>query len=66
MKKRRRFKQTLFLEQRLADQAKHLREKAELLPPGAVRDAAMRRVRQAEAASHISEWLKSPGLSAPT
>lgn len=63
--KRRRFKQTLPLEERLAGEAKRLREAAELLPPGPVREAALRKARQAETGSHMSEWLKSPGLRAP-
>ena len=59
---RRRVKQTKSLEDRLADQAKQLLVEAQLLPPGPVREAAIRRARQAEIASHISEWLRSPGL----
>jgi hypothetical protein len=35
------------------------------LPPGALRDAALRRARQAETGSHVSEWLRSPGLRSP-
>lgn len=62
---RRRFKQTITLEQRLADEARRLREEAELLPHGPVHDAALRRARQAETGSHMSEWLSSPGLQAP-
>ena len=64
--KRRRFNQTKALEERLADEAKRLREQAQLVPPGAVRDAIMRRARLAEAASHKSDWLRSPGLRSPT
>jgi hypothetical protein len=62
---RRRFKQTETLEQRLADEAKSLREKAKLLPPGAVKEAALRKARQIEIASHITDWLRSPGLQPP-
>jgi hypothetical protein len=62
---RRRFKQTLSLEKRLAEEAKRLREEAKLLPPGAVREALLRRARQAETGSHMSEWLSSPGLQPP-
>jgi hypothetical protein len=65
MIKRRRFKQIMSLEERLADEAKHLREEAELLPPGPSREAVLRRARQAETGSHVSEWLRSPGLQAP-
>ena len=62
---RRRVKQTRTLEERLADEVKRLREQAKLLPPGAVRDTLLRRARQAETASHMSEWLRSPGLQPP-
>lgn len=65
MQKRRRFKQTSSLEERLAEQASRLREEAELLPHGPVRDEALRRARQAETGSHMSEWLRSPGLQPP-
>jgi hypothetical protein len=59
------FNQIEPLEVRLADEAKKLREKAKLLPPGAVRDETIRRARQAETGSRISEWLRSPGLQPP-
>ena len=62
---RRRFKQTKSLEERLAEEAKRLREEAKLLPPGAVREALLRRARQAESGSHMTEWLTSPGLRPP-
>jgi hypothetical protein len=62
---RRRFKQTQSLEERLADEAKLLRAEAKLLPPGAARDALIRRARQAETGSHMSEWLRSPELQPP-
>ncbi|QHP71256.1 hypothetical protein EI171_30580 [Bradyrhizobium sp. LCT2] len=65
MQRRRRFKQILSLEERLAEQARRLREEAESLPPGPVRDEALRRARQAETGSHLSEWLRSPGLQPP-
>nr|WP_082649980.1 hypothetical protein [Bradyrhizobium lablabi] len=66
MQQRRRFKQTQSLEERLADEAKRLREQAELLPPGPLRDAVERKARQAETDSHVSEWLRSPGLQSPS
>jgi len=65
MAERRRFKQIHSLEERLADEAKRLREEAELLPPGAVRDTVLRKARRAETGSHVSEWLRSPGLQVP-
>ena len=65
MQQRRRFKQSDLLEERLAEEAKRLREEARLLPPGAVRDEMIRKARQAETGSHMSEWLRSPGLRPP-
>ena len=65
MQRRRRFTQILNLEERLAEEAKRLRDEAEMLPHGSVRDAALRRARQAETGSHMSEWLRSPGLRSP-
>jgi hypothetical protein len=63
---RRRFKHAEALEIRLAEEAQRLREEAKLLPPGAKREALLRRARQAETGSHMSEWLASPGLQPPT
>jgi hypothetical protein len=62
---RRRTKQIQSLEDRLAEEAKLLREKAKLLPPGAARETLLRKARQAETGSHISEWLRSPELQPP-
>ncbi|QOZ72596.1 hypothetical protein WN72_44670 [Bradyrhizobium arachidis] len=59
---RRHFKQIQSLEERLSEQAKRLRTEAKLLPPGAARDQMIRKARQAETASHMNEWLTSPGL----
>lgn len=65
MPERRRVKQTSSLEVRLVEEARRLREEAELLPHGPVRDEALRKARQAETGSHISEWLDSRGLKPP-
>jgi hypothetical protein len=62
---RRRFRQTQSLEARLAEEAKRLRKVAKLLPPGPERDEMIRKARQAETGSHMSEWLRSPGLQQP-
>jgi hypothetical protein len=62
---RRRFKPTDTLEERLAQEAKRLRDEAKLLRPGAARDDLLRKARQAETGSHMSEWLRSPGLHPP-
>lgn len=65
MQKRRRFKQIQSLEVRLADEAKRLRKEAKSLPPGIRKEALLRKARQAETGSHISEWLRSPGMQPP-
>jgi hypothetical protein len=62
---RRRFKQPDLLEDRLAEEAKRLREHAKLLKPGAARDELIRKAEQAETGAHMSEWLRSPGLRPP-
>jgi hypothetical protein len=62
---RRRFKHEASIEERLAKHARRLREQARALAPGKERDGLIRRARQAEIASHISEWITSPGLAAP-
>jgi hypothetical protein len=62
---RRRTKQTQSLEERLAEEAKRLREQAKTLPPCSKREELIRKARQAETASHMTDWLTSPGLQAP-
>lgn len=57
---RRRFKQSRSLEERLDAEAKRLRDEARSLPPGAAREAALRKARQTETASHMNAWLASP------
>jgi hypothetical protein len=66
VKLRTRVKHTLTFEERLAAEAKRSREAAAREPPGStLREQFLRRARQAEAASHMSEWLRSPGLQSP-
>jgi hypothetical protein len=50
-------------EQRLAQEA--LRERIKSLPHGRERELLSRKARQLETASHITEWLSSPGLKPP-
>jgi hypothetical protein len=59
--RRRRFKQMQSLEQ----EAKRLRDEAKLLPPGAARDEAFRKARQAEMVFRVNKWPTSPGLQPP-
>lgn len=62
---RRRFKQTLSLEERLAQAAARMREEAKELPPGPEREALLKKARQTDTGAHVSEWLSSPGLQPP-
>jgi hypothetical protein len=66
MRKRRRFKQFRKLEDRLTKEASRLRDEAKSMMPGAERDRLIRRAQQAETTSQMSEWLRSPGVRAPT
>jgi hypothetical protein len=66
MPTRRRFRQASTLEERLAEDTDQLREQAKLLPPGKELDEVLKRIRQNETAAHMTEWLNSPGLKAPT
>jgi hypothetical protein len=65
MAQRNRIIQSTSLEVRLSQEAKRLREEALQLPPGVAREELIRKARQAETASHMSEWLASPGLQPP-
>lgn len=68
MDKRRRFRRSRSLEERLTKKIERLREMAELL---SARDEALRKARRAELGSQVSEWLrfvqlpKSHALSDP-
>jgi hypothetical protein len=53
------------LQDRLALHALRLKDEANALRPGPERDAIIRRARQAENASHVNDWLSSPGLQPP-
>jgi hypothetical protein len=62
---RNRFKQTTPLGDRLAYEAERLRQNARTVPVGQERERLLRKARQLETASHINEWLSSPGLQSP-
>jgi hypothetical protein len=53
------------LQDRVALHALRLKEEAQALRPGPERDDMMRRARHAETASHVDDWLSSPGLRPP-
>jgi len=62
MKKRRHVKQTLTLEERLAEDTAQLREQARKMKPGVALDYIEMRIRQNECAAQFTEWLRSsPG-----
>jgi hypothetical protein len=64
---RKRVNHTATFEERLAQEAIKFKAAAEKQPPGSMaRELLLRRARQAEAAAHINEWLRSPGLRPPT
>jgi hypothetical protein len=65
MRQRRRSRQTSSLDQRLAQESQNLRKQAEGMPAGIPRDDLLRKARQAETASHVLEWVSSPGLKTP-
>ena len=62
---RKRFTQTISLGDRLAEEAERLRQQARTVPAGKDRQSLLRKARQLETASHINEWLSSPGLQTP-
>ena len=52
-------------EQCLAQEALRVNEQIKSLPHGRERELLSRKARQLETASHITEWLSSPGLKPP-
>jgi hypothetical protein len=65
MQQRRRVKQVVALEVRLAEEARRLREQAKSFSPGADQDLILRKARQCETGARMSEWLQSPELKPP-
>lgn len=53
------------LQDRLQLEANRLQLEADTLPHGPERDAIIRKARQLQTASHMDEWLSSPGLQPP-
>jgi hypothetical protein len=53
------------LDERLAQEAKRLKEAAKSLKPGKRRQEIMRKAQQAEMAAGITFWISSPGLPPP-
>ena len=65
MKIRRRFKQAATLEERLANEAKRLRDEAKKLPPGPEQAELLRKARENEMVAEVAGWITSPGLQPP-
>lgn len=65
VKRRRRFKQTTTLAERLTQEASRLRERARSLSPGPEQALLWRKVRQAETALRIDAWLALPQDAPP-
>ena len=61
---RRRSKPHSFVEQLSREKARLQAQLADL-SGGAERDTLIEKIRQIETASHINEWLSSPGLKPP-
>ena len=55
-------RQATTLEERLAEEAKRLRDKAKTLPP-VEREQALRKARQIETACHVNDWINSPAFN---
>nr|WP_249147719.1 hypothetical protein [Bradyrhizobium sp. AUGA SZCCT0177] len=52
-------------EDRIAAEKARLEAQATKLKPGPQKEVLLRKIRQLETASHINEWLSSPGLQPP-
>ena len=59
------FKQQTTLQDRVIEWAEEVRHQAVALPPGPDRDMLLKKVRQAETALHLEDWVNSPGLQPP-
>jgi hypothetical protein len=53
-------------EENIAAEKAKLEAQIAQLKPGPQMDAVRKKIRQLETASHMSEWLSSPGLQTPT
>ena len=65
-KKRRRVRQTVALEDRLALRARDDRERARSIPPGKEREDLLSRIRRTGEATRMAEWLTTPSSKRKT
>jgi hypothetical protein len=56
----------LRFDRRLAKELAAVQKQADKLPPGPEKDALHTKVTQSDVASHVNDWLASPGLRPPT
>jgi hypothetical protein len=54
------------IEQMWHEQSEATKEEAAKLPYGRLKEQMLRMARQLETASHINQWVSSPGLRPPT
>ena len=52
-------------EENIAAEKAKLEAQIATLKPGPQRDELLKKIRQLETASHMSEWLSSPGFQSP-
>jgi hypothetical protein len=64
-KRRPRSSQDQSFQDRLIAFATDARERAAKLRPGLEQDDLLRKARQADTASHLDQWVNSPGLRPP-
>jgi hypothetical protein len=60
--KRNRTKHDQSLQQRLLKWAENARDRARRMPPGKDREMLLRRAKQSEVTSSLTEWLTAPGI----
>jgi hypothetical protein len=53
-------------EAQIVAEKRRLEAQAAGLPSGPQKDTLLKKIRQLETASHMNEWLTSPGLQPPT
>jgi hypothetical protein len=63
--KRRRFKQSQSLKERLSEWSMKVRAEAEQPRPSPEKDALVKKARRADTAAHLDDWANSPGLQPP-
>jgi hypothetical protein len=62
---KRRWSVSQTFEDRIAAEKARLEAQVADVPHGPVRDDMLKKIRQLETASHVNEWLTSPGLQPP-